>query len=124
MYKELAVKISAIFGKMRPNEIQTELQYLMDEFYGLNPVVGSYNGEGLTFIAEDDETIDRIMSIVKQIGEPFSFFFNVEDLEDDEGNLYKFIFIDNSIFSNNFDFHNILDEFFESTMGVKIQGCS
>ena len=78
MYKELAVKISAIFGKMRPNEIQTELQYLMDEFYGLNPVVGSYNGEGLTFIAEDDETIDRIMSIVKQIGEPFSFFFNVE----------------------------------------------
>lgn len=124
MYKELAVKISAIFGKMRPNEIQTELQYLMDEFYGLNPVVGSYNGEGLTFIAEDDETIDRIMSIVKQIGEPFSFFFNVEDLEDDEGNLYKFIFIDNSIFSNNFDFHNILEEFFESTMGVKIQGCS
>ena len=125
MYKELAVKISAMFGKMKANEVHMELQYLMDEFCELNPVVGSYNGEGLTFIAEDDETVERIMSIVNQIGEPFSLFFELDDdLEDDEGNLHKLIFIDNSIFSNNVDFHNTLEEFFKSTMGVWIQGCS
>lgn len=121
MYKELSVTISAMFGKMKPNKVHAELQYLMDEFYELNPVLGSYNGDHITYIAEDGETIDRIMSIVNQIGEPFSLFFTENSHEDNDGNLHRAIFIDQSIFRvNGFigDFHDILHDFFKSTTGV------
>jgi hypothetical protein len=128
MYKELAVKISAMFGKMKANEVQMELQYLMDEFYELNPVVGSYDGDHVTYIAEDDETIERIMSIVNQIGEPFSLFFDVDtnSRKDDRGVSGKNIYIDQSIFrvNGNVDFQETLHEFFKSTTGVWIHSCS
>ena len=126
MYKELAVKVSAMFGKMKANEIQSELQCLMDEFYELNPVVGSYNGDHVTYIAEDDETVDRIMSIVNQIGEPFSLFFNENSHEDIDGTLHRAIFIDQSIFRVNgrVDFQETLHEFFKSTTGVWVHSAA
>ena len=128
MYKELAVAISATFGKMRPNEIQMELQYLMDEFYESNPVVGSYNGDGLTFISEDNETVERIMSIVNQIGEPFSLFFmaGTNSHKDDRGVFGKNIYIDQSIFRVNghVDFQETLHEFFKSTTGVWVHSAA